>query len=87
MQPVQPSTLIRPAARLTSPAPSAGRPNAWADVYSPSRAPPLKSLLEVAEEGAVTTAAFIERVLPKASRGACEAAAPARSQPANRLFN
>ena len=39
--------------------------NPWADVYSPSRKPPLKSLIEIAEEGAVTTASFAERVLPK----------------------
>lgn len=41
-----------------------GRKNPWADVYSPSRPPPFKSLLEVAEEGAMTTASFAERVLP-----------------------
>ncbi|KAL4423050.1 hypothetical protein ABPG77_002084 [Micractinium sp. CCAP 211/92] len=41
-----------------------GRKSPWADVYDPSRAPPFKSLLEVAEEGAITTASFAERVLP-----------------------
>jgi Rieske Fe-S protein len=42
-----------------------GRQNPWADLYSPSRPPPAKSLLGVAEEGAATTASFAERVLPK----------------------
>jgi Rieske Fe-S protein len=42
-----------------------GKVNPWADVYSPSRAPPVKSLVEIAEEGAITTASFAERVLPK----------------------
>ncbi|KAH7623959.1 hypothetical protein Ndes2526B_g01211 [Nannochloris sp. 'desiccata'] len=42
-----------------------GKENPWADVYSPSRVPPAKSLLEIAEEGAITTASFAERVLPK----------------------
>ncbi|EFN55349.1 hypothetical protein CHLNCDRAFT_134365 [Chlorella variabilis] len=43
-----------------------GRKNPWADVYDPSRAPPLKSLLEIAEEGVITTTSYAERVLPKA---------------------
>ncbi|PRW44524.1 oxidoreductase [Chlorella sorokiniana] len=42
-----------------------GRKNPWADVYDPARPPPAKSLMELAEEGAITTASFAERVLPK----------------------
>lgn len=42
-----------------------GRGNPWADVYSPSRIPPAKSLLEIADEGLTTTASFAERVIPK----------------------
>ncbi|PSC69844.1 oxidoreductase [Micractinium conductrix] len=51
-----------------------GRRNPWAEVYDPSRAPPLKSLPEIIEEGAVTTASFVERVLPVAlPKGTMEA--------------
>ena len=45
----------------------AGRPNPWAEVYGPSRAPPAKSLLEIADEGLTTTLNFAERVIPKVS--------------------
>jgi len=47
------------------PLPLAGKPNAWADVYSPSRLPPLKSLPEIGDEGLTTTLNYVERVLPK----------------------
>lgn len=33
----------------------AGRPNPWAEVYDPSRVPPMKSLAEIADEGLTTT--------------------------------
>ncbi|GAB4819568.1 hypothetical protein N2152v2_006614 [Parachlorella kessleri] len=42
-----------------------GRPNPWAEIYSPSRAPPAKSLMEIADEGLTTTVSFAERVIPK----------------------
>ena len=42
-----------------------GKANPWSEIYSPSRVPPAKSLLGVAEEGAITTASFAERVIPK----------------------
>ena len=45
----------------------AGRPNPRAEVYSPSRAPPAKSLMEIADEGLTTTLSLAERVIPKVS--------------------
>ncbi|KAL4858845.1 putative Rieske 2Fe-2S iron-sulfur protein YhfW [Chlorella vulgaris] len=42
-----------------------GRKNPYADVYSPSRPPPIGTALEIAEEGAIVAASFAERALPK----------------------
>ena len=44
----------------------AGRPNPWADVFSPSRPLPPKAAVEaVVEEGGAVAASYAERVLPR----------------------
>jgi len=55
---------------LTSAAAAGGKSkskNEWKDLYSPSRLPAVKSLLEIGEEAATTTVSYIERVVPKLS--------------------
>lgn len=42
-----------------------GKSNPWSDLFSPSRSP--KGITAVIEEGAVTTASLVERLLPKIS--------------------